>query len=552
MSHNDNNPPHKAENATVPEAAPALDNPLIEPEVAAPALPLADETFEVTDFPPVETAETVAAQPAPAVEEPQAKPEVQADQHDEERRSLPERPPSTTVMQEYDIYVPLGEGKEWNDNEPILALPAERRSVLNDVIQEAPNIELAETEEGAAWATVFDRSQYTASAADYFEPTVDRENSAWRQGVMGEKGRLQAATPQFKDTEGQRLTGEMAVLRIKALTGQGSLVNIPLWHSGFWLTLKSPPESMMLELNRKIMEEKISLGRRTYGLAFSNQSVFFASAITDFVLNHVYSTSLKDRGNLAEKISSLDIPLLVWGIACCIWPRGFQYARSVVDDVANNNKVIREKLNVAKLCWVDTASLDKWQVAHMSKRADNSMTADDVANYKSRFVRGQERVVTLSEHIKATLSVPSLAHYVISGQRWVDNVVAMVDRAFGMPPDADVRNAYITAQGKATNLRQYSHWTSKLLTSSNQYVDDTDTMDNTFDVLSADDELSKKYFAEVKKFMEDSTIAIIATPIVANSEKEKTLPYFPHLLPLDALSTFFILLVQKVRQIQER
>jgi hypothetical protein len=46
-------------------------------------------------------------------------------------------------------------------------------------------------------------------------------------------------------------------------------------------------------------------------------------------------------------------------------------------------------------------------------------------------------------------------------------------------------------------------------------------------------------------------MAIIATP-TATQEEEKTLPKFPHLLPLNVEHTFFTLLDQKVTQISQR
>jgi hypothetical protein len=82
-------------------------------------------------------------------------------------------------------------------------------------------------------------------------------------------------------------------------------------------------------------------------------------------------------------------------------------------------------------------------------------------------------------------------------------------------------------------------------------IDDPDTLEQTLDVLSSNDEYRRIFFDETKKFIEDSTIAIIAIPVTENAEISD-LPRFPHLLPIDVMSVFFILLVQRCMQIQNR
>lgn len=457
------------------------------------------------------------------------------------------RPDSNTVRQDAPVFEPVA---NWDANGITLAFPSDTFARTQEAIDRLPNVNIGDTKEGREWAEVLKASRYTVQYKDQFIASTEREGAQFRQAVPSERGPLTAAAPNFKDSENTKLTGERAVLRVRALLNMGSIVQIPLWHSGFWLSLKAPSEGDMLELNRRLMDEKVSLGRTTYGLAYANTSVFFVAAIMDFAMTHYYDSSLKDnsQANVRSKISSLDIPLIAWGLACVIWPRGFQYARAVIDGEVN--RTIKERLNVGKLLWTDVSSLTPWQVSHMAQRSGNTMTNEAVQRYRDEFTRGKGRTIELRDNLKVTVAVPSMDDYLASGQKWVNNIVRMVDAALAVPPDSNERDTIIYDHGKATNMRQYRHWVESIEVGTN-VIEDEETLDQTIDVLSADDDIRAKYFQGIRDYMEDSTIALIAVP-AATEQEESGMPRFPHLLPLDAVSTFFTLLVQKIAQIQNR
>jgi hypothetical protein len=458
--------------------------------------------------------------------------------------------PSTTVVQDVEVFSPLDKAEDAIGI--ALSFPSDTTTNIEDALDAMPNVDIEETKDGAEWIDRVTAARITRPYKDWLDDTVNRPDSAWRQTVDSEKGKLGASGLKFNDAINGKLTGERAVLRVRALTGLGSVIMVPLWHSGFWLTLKAPTESAMLELNRRLSEEKIQLGRTTWGLAYANNSVFFAGWLMDFVLGHVYDTSLKSdvADDIRSRINQLDIPLAIWGLSCAVWPSGFPYARAVMDQTTEQNKIIKEKINVSKLLWVDTASLTPWQISHMAQRHGSTMTKESLDRYHSEFTRGKGRVVELTANMSVTLRVPNLDQYLTSGQKWVNNIVSMVDKAFSMDSNEGARNSYIMDQGRATNMRQFGHFIESLEVAGDT-IDDLETIDQIFDALSSKDEIREAFFKGIKKFIEDSTIAIIAIPVTENEEKSD-LPRFPHLLPIDVMSVFFILLVQKVTQIQQR
>jgi hypothetical protein len=332
----------------------------------------------------------------------------------------------------------------------------------------------------------------------------------------------------------------------------GGQYRIPLWNSGFWLTVKTPGDDAILELDRKLAEEKIALGRATAGLLFSNASVFIVDYVMQFVLDHMVSSTLKDssRENISKRISIHDIQHVAWGMACSIWPNGFQYARAVLGDTPEKNRVVEGRINVSKLQWIDVASMTDWQIKHMANITIGSMTNDDLERYQKEFtIRGEKRI-SLNENVHVNLAVPSVDEHLISGQKWVNNIVTMTNRVFGMDQDDAARNAYVTNQGKATLLRQYGHWV-KSVELGTGLVTDLDTIEKQLDLFSSDDTSRDLIMNEVIKYAEDTTVAFIAVPTVDEREEEK-FPRMPHLLPIDALTTFFTLLRQKLPQILTR
>lgn len=467
-----------------------------------------------------------------------------------------------SVQQDYPTSTPLSNKAEGDAIG--LSLPSLRTDDFKTYVDTLPNLEITETAEGAEWFMRVEGASIVRPSRNMFDRTVDRTEALFKQFVDSEKGKLAPGNIKLGDASNTKVSGEKAVLRMRAAMGLGSVISIPLWHSGFWITIKAPNEAAELELNRRIAEEKISLGRATYGLMFANTSVFFAGWLIDFALAHVYDTSLKVEGidNIRKHISQLDIPILVWGLACATYPNGFPYARAVMDKDHSTSETVKEKINVGKLIWVDNNSFTPWQIAHMAQRGSNTMTLESIEKYKSEFTRGKGRTIEISDKISINLRVPTIDQYLTSGQRWVNGIVNMIDKAFGLGDNSsgndaeserirnNKRNSYIIEQGKATNMRQYGHYVESIEVMG-ALTDDEETLNEQLNALSADDNARKIFFDSVIQFIEDSTVAVIATPVVKEKENE-TYPRFPRLLVIDPMTVFFILLVQKVTQIQQR
>ncbi len=429
--------------------------------------------------------------------------------------------------------------------------PSGDRSRIQTMLSDIPAGMTTRDAQSATWLDALRGGMEALHPDTTQEGLSHREGAEWLQAIPSPVGPLRAGTPRLVTPDaGGVYSGDKARLMLRDSMKLGTTFTVPLWHSGFWVTLRAPSEGPLLELLRTITQDKISLGRATYGLLYSNMMVYTQRHLLDFIVEHVYETSLKVPGEIRKKISSLDLPLLALGAATVIWPRGFQYVRAILDQSDVQTGVVKGKISPSKTLWTDLETLTPWQIAHMASSGSGAMTDEMVERYRKEFTVGQGRVVELAPNVSVTLRVPSIAQYLASGQRWVRGIEQMATGALGLEDSDSARDSYILSQGKATNFRQFGHWVESM-DASGSVISDEETLDATFNMLSSDDEIRKTFFEAVRKMMEDSTIAIAAVPVTEDTDTAP-LPRFPHLLPLDVLSVFFTLLVQRVDQIDGR
>lgn len=439
--------------------------------------------------------------------------------------------------------------------EEIVFMPSGTESETRESLDKVDKKEISTTQAGRLWVGAVAGGAETLVYDEGFVPTALREDADYVQGVESEAGILAGSTPTFKAKEGTKFSGEKARVRVRQSLGLGGVFSIPLWHSGFWIRFKAPPEGELLELYRQITSDKTSLGRATYGLVFSNNISYQVKALADFLTENLYDTSLQlsEEENILDYISVLDIPSFVWGMACAIWPNGFQYIRGCINDPSKCTNVVQAKLDLSVLQMTNQALLSAKQRAHMTKRQKASMTKDSVQAYREEFTVGITREVTIADNIKLTLGVPSVLDHIESGYRWVSSIEEKYSRA--LTQDENKRDAYLIAQGKATLLRQYSHFVETLIVDGEEY-DEVETVEDILGDITSDDDIRNSILKAVKDYINHSQVSFIAIPAFncpacGQFQGDRDSKY-PDLIPIDPINVFFTLTVQKVQRVSER
>jgi len=463
-----------------------------------------------------------------------------------------------SAVQEVELFI---EEPKWDDADEVVNLPSALKEQTIEAITKVPNVNMVDNKHARKWANTFADGIDHASFGGFLESTLNDEDADFRQGVQVEKStaKLAGSHPKFSPVENETMTGQRGVLRMMSYLGMGTIFQIPLWHTGIWVTIKAPSEGELLELQRQIISDKIAFGRQSYGLAFSNQSSYIADRLISFVLNHLYETTLSENTDLKSVISTHDIPALLWGMACAIYPRGFQYRRACVTNPDKCNHIVEERLNLSKILWTNTRALAPSQVVHMSKRRINTMTLDSVKKYQEELLKCQKREIVINEGsskpLKMTLRIPNVAEYIDSGHRWISDLVSMVNKALGIDADDSDRNDYVLKQGQASAMRQYLHWVDSIEFNGNS-IEERETLESTFDVLSSDDNIRNEFMKKVHSYIDDTAIAVVGIPVYDCPKCGETqvsgLPKQTSIIPIDVYQTFFTLLVQKLQKLTVR
>jgi hypothetical protein len=434
-------------------------------------------------------------------------------------------------------------------------------------ISNLPNVNIVDNEDSRRWANIVNEGLQFNTMDEVFVETLEDPKSEFKQRVEHNGTYLAAASPKMKAIENQNLKGERAMIRLSTHLGLGTIFQVPLWHSGFWVTFKPPTESEIVEFNRLFASDKIQFGRQTYGLAFSNTVSYTTDRVLNFALSHVYDTTIKSEDvnldNIRQYISTQDIHNVIWGFICTMYPRGFLYNRACVADPEKCNHVIEETLNVSKLQWTNTQALTDWQKTHMSQRQPKSRDIQSVNRYKEELVKIQKnkKVINegLSDMLTITIKTPTAVEYIDSGHKWIGNIVDSIERIVGNDVTRNERDALITRHAQATSIRQYSHWIDSIEIESN-IIDDRETIETALEGLSSDDNIRNQIIKAVVNYINSSVISVIGIPVydcpacgkVQSSNLEDLNKNFKNILPLDVIQVFFDLVTQRIQRLVER
>lgn len=444
----------------------------------------------------------------------------------------------------------------------LMAMPSDFADHVKDILNELPNINLVDNEEARKWIQALNKGLEQLPSQEMFKNTFSDPSKHFTQKPEHGGKPLVAAAPKFEKMENSVLSGEKAVIRVLQTLGLGTLFQVPLWHTGIWVTIKPPTEAEIIELNRQLISDKITFGRYSYGLVFANTTAYTSERLVEFALEHIYNTSLKveslTAGDLNKLISCQDIPVLLWGIISTMYPNGFKYERSCVNDPEKCNHIVEETLNITKLLWTSIDGLTDYQREHMSYRQARSRTMDQVTRYKDDLSAIHKTRVKLldNQEIYMTIKSPSVAEYVDAGHVWIDSIVSAVEKTINSSVTDEEKENLIVKYAQASRLRQYAHWIETIEVDTNT-AEDRETLDELLNVLSADEELFASIMTKIKDYINRSVISLVGIPSYecpkcGVSQSTETLPKFVNVIPLDVQQLFFGLFTQRLIKLTDR
>lgn len=465
------------------------------------------------------------------------------------------------VIMSSDVFI-----NEDNKKLDTIILPSDLSNKVKEQIDKVPRIDLLDSIKAKRWAEVLSEGLSLNTYGEIFVKTLYDSDADFKQYVDHNNIKLSASAPRFPPVDNEKLKGERAVLRINNYLGLGNTFQTPLWHSGIWVTFKPPADADLIELNRQIISDKINLGRSSYGLAFSNTMSFTLDRLVNFALAHLFDCSAVNTEitveNITKYISCQDIPSLLWGFVCTMYPKGFRYERGCVLNPEKCNHVVEEVINVRKLQLVNNAALTSWQKEFMSVRTPNKRNVESINRYKEELVKCHKKKIELmsSNNIPVfiTLKSPSIAEHIESGHKWITSITELVEGVITDEADHETRNSLILDHGRASSMRQYSHWVESIEFDTN-IIDDAETIEKTLNSLSADDDIRVGFINNVVDYINTSTISLICVPSyncpVCGTEQKienMVIPDFTNVIPIDVVQVFFEVMSQRLSKMKIR
>jgi hypothetical protein len=445
----------------------------------------------------------------------------------------------------------------------VVVFPSGDNEDVNDALEGLPSLnELMESQESRNWASTIQTGSRNTPAFDVYRERIDEEGSFWTDITLDNGQVVKPHYPNYKRLTGN-VKGATAVFRVLKHLGLGGVHQTPLYHSGFWVSFNPPSEASLLELNRIMLTDKIKLGRSTYGLVFSNLSVYQQERLLDFCLAHVYTCSVKSEGstlNLKTLIKLPDLPILFWGLVCSIYSRGFVYEQACIASPSTCKQVNVEKIDPSLLFKADVSNLTPWQKLHMSFSDSKSRDISEVKKYQEEFTRGLDENITIDVPegpIQFTLTMPSAVEFIKAGKDWVSGIVEEVEKQLGIDADPNEKEQHIFKYAQASSLRQYEHMV-KSFKFDDKIIDDKETLADLLSKLSSDDNIRQTLIERISKYIAHNTIALIGIPDFKCPSCQKNQVddhgYDKHtsLIPLDVIQVFLDLLTQRLERLTDR
>jgi len=377
------------------------------------------------------------------------------------------------------------------------------------------------------------------------------------------KGEEIAPKPINASVKGKEVKGQLAIAIFNGSIGLAGLFQMPLWHSGFHITLQNISDNDIFDLHMKIVEDMGAVGRQTAGLVFSNYSFKAHSIMMDFIMENIQSTSLDvDNFELIKYIKTPDLNNVYLLLLKYLYPNGYSTSISCenaikIDENAKPNCSFRADVTVdpLKLLKVDKSRLTTSHVRHMSKRKPNSVTVDEVLNYQETLEAIAIKDVSIGNGNVVGLRTPTLDKYFEQGEEWVNSLEDGIEDVIN---DTDNRDTIMAKRARLSLLAMYGHYVEYIKTSNDNIIRDRDTILEILSTSTQDKDLTITFINAVIKYIDESYVSIVGIPSYQCPECKKantgggnhTLTQT--IIGLDVYKLAFTLRTMKVNQLNQK
>lgn len=447
------------------------------------------------------------------------------------------------------------------EDEETISLPAGTMEETRDALRDTSNIDPKKFDKTlqSYMQTVSDGLSVLPFAVNY-KGLFTRYGSDYDQVINAKGGIIGPFAPKLKLKEGVKPVGEAARELVRRKLKIGNRWTVPLYHSGFHVTLFAPSDSELIDLFEEIDREKMLIGRHTYGNALSNNASYSSKIIMDFIDAHLLETSLTipEDKSLRDYALHSDLQALLWGLACLVWPNGFQQQRPCITNVEKCKHVFESRIAIQRLSWCDKSRLTDRQKNLLLKRERNSVSLEEIKIYQADFVHAQPTMVELPGDIKVVFKMPTIAEHIDYGYRWVSELEERFTNVLTKEPKD--RENYLMEHAQASVMRQYAHMVKAIVVDDVE-IDDVKDIEDSLNDITSIDEPRDAFIKEALNYIENSTISGVGVPTHhcpncgGNQRPHNHVDVdnkYPEIIPLDISQLFFQMLFRRITKIRRR
>lgn len=388
----------------------------------------------------------------------------------------------------------------------------------------------------------------------FFDRILDDPNAKWEQGITTPNGdMIYGRRPNLKtSSERRNITGAFARERNMRSLGLGLGNRKPLPHTGIHIEMAPRSTNDYLTLDAQLLQDKINSGRESLGLIFQNSQASQVKIVWEFIKRSIKSANVQnfskdtDDVDLGDVIRCTDLPILYWAQVCTMFPDGYPLDLPCSSGINICKHIERVLFDVDKGLWVNTAKLSTAQIERLHN-SGHQMSENDLELYQNNSISPLTRELKVNADTSIILEIPSINYYLESGLSWMGELTARTEELFrGDKSDPTLIASHINDSIERSVIREYSHWVREIVYYGTDVVNKAeDIADCLADMSTYSENMTMDVMAEIQKFIEDSTVAIIAIPNFACPICEKDHvsaehSEHPDLIPLDMLRHFFM------------
>jgi len=432
-------------------------------------------------------------------------------------------------------------------------IPSFTRKELNDFIEETDEEELA-------------KSDLETKTNYYINKTTEEYINPDDIGFREDMGSMNN-NPMFEDSPMRTTTislkkratnSKSALLKLSQVAGIGAVVPIPLWHSGFRITIEPLTNVEIINLELDLIDEIERIGKDTNTLIFSNYNILFAKVVYRHFKDKIIDSTLKlPEGEVLEDYIKInDLYTIALHLSYSMYPNGFngvvpcKNSVKIIDGKPKCNFKAYMKFDLPELFWVDENKVPKELKPQMNFKTRNSVTTDEALAYQKILEESLDDVYIEVGAATIYLATPSLSRYFQFGDLFIsdlkDKTTEIVKNNKQIESLEDAEKILVDVI-KASSL---NHFIDKIK------VDDVDIADpneinDAIETLSSNFDIEDKIVKRILKFIDETLVAVVGVP---NFECKhcKTTQSKHDLIPLSVYDYFFILLHSKYEKITKK